>query len=437
MKKRKRSLQGGILLAAGLMMTMAFGQIAAYAEEETEPYTYTVRIFAGDYGTINGGSVQIADGLSGDDSVEIGSIQIAGGPYDRVKGVRESGKGDGDSIYVGSVPVGGRDRDYVVVYGVSGSTVKYTVEYVDAAGNPIPGYEPEEYYGNVGDKVIVPSKRIPGYFPDAENKTKAKNGLSEDAGSNVFTFVYQPNPEVPPEVTTVTETVNETVETTQTVETTVPVTAPAQAAPAAPAGTAGGTGNTAGTGGTAGGTGNTAGTGGTAGGTGNTAGTGGTAGSTGSPAAAGGISNPSSTNGTVGDAAGTAGTQETNSTAAQVANPNAGAPIAAEPAGGEPGAVNGQTALPATPEEVPEIVDIDEESVPMAGVSDDQKDGTAIESGESAADGQEEEGEPSEEDGNGSRNGMFGGIIIAVCAVVAAVIAVVLYRKRLMQQEEE
>jgi hypothetical protein len=75
------------------------------------------------------------------------------------------------------------DEDYVVAYGV-GSTIPYTVRYVDADGNAL---APDDiYWGTPGEIVLVPARHIDNYYPDALYRTTSA-GLKENT---VFTFQY-------------------------------------------------------------------------------------------------------------------------------------------------------------------------------------------------------------------------------------------------------
>ncbi|NEX02707.1 hypothetical protein SAMN04487829_2169 [Pseudobutyrivibrio sp. NOR37] len=78
------------------------------------------------------------------------------------------------------------DEDYVVAYGV-GSTIPYTVKYVDADGNAL---APDDiYWGTLGEIVLVPARHIDNYYPDALYRTTS-SGLKENT---VFTFQYTKN----------------------------------------------------------------------------------------------------------------------------------------------------------------------------------------------------------------------------------------------------
>ncbi len=144
-----------------------------------------MRIFAGAQGTIDGQEVVTYTGLNYGDRVtfDIGRVVLEDDSKYYVRGIRESGL-DNDTAAAPSIRVTG-DLDYVVAYGIPGSTVAYTVNYEDAAGGAL--HPSATYYGNVGDKPVVAFQYIEGYQPQAYNLTKT---LSANAADNVFTFVY-------------------------------------------------------------------------------------------------------------------------------------------------------------------------------------------------------------------------------------------------------
>ncbi len=149
-------------------------------------YTYTVRLYAGAQGTFADGSdVLVYDSLSYGDRINFSLNQVSlkeGSKY-YVKGIREAGH---DNSEVGPTSfLVTRDIDYVVAYGVLGSAVAYTANYVDGAGNRLA--ESETYYGNEGDKPVVAYIYIEGWQPQAYNLTKT---LTDKAEDNVFDFVY-------------------------------------------------------------------------------------------------------------------------------------------------------------------------------------------------------------------------------------------------------
>ena len=64
--------------------------------------------------------------------------------------------------------------------------VCFTVYYQDTKGKELA--DPQIFYGNEGDKLVVTSVDVSGYKPEVEKITKT---LSGDEEENVFTFVYQ------------------------------------------------------------------------------------------------------------------------------------------------------------------------------------------------------------------------------------------------------
>lgn len=155
---------------------------AAAAEE---PYTYTVRFFAGNQGTFDGESELVISGLNYGDRVTFRQdmVTLNDGSKYYVQGIRESGK-DNNTVSASAFRVTG-DMDYVVAYGIWGSSVAYTVNYQDEAGRALA--PSETHYGNVGDKPVIAYIYVDGYQPRAYNLTGT---LHENAAENVFTFVY-------------------------------------------------------------------------------------------------------------------------------------------------------------------------------------------------------------------------------------------------------
>lgn len=164
----------------------------------TDPYTYTVTVSTGNdlvfdatsdvfldkqYTLKDNNRVLEITGLSYGDYVNIfdavKTIDCSSTKYYE-KGVRFTGS---DDITVENFQVVG-DADYVVAYGVLSDPVEYTVQYVDQNGNKLAS--DGKYYGNAGDKIIVASRQIDGYLPDANNKAMTLSKEKE----NVFTFVY-------------------------------------------------------------------------------------------------------------------------------------------------------------------------------------------------------------------------------------------------------
>lgn len=173
-----------------------------------EPYSYTVKFYAGNHGSFagrehvnvdnsrSGSSYRIEEGQDvitirnlarGDrvnfDAAMAGAVTLAGDSKYYVKGIRQSGR-DNDTVGLSSFRVEG-DRDYVVAYGIRGDLTSYVVQYQDANGRTLA--DSHTYYGNVGDRPVVAFLYIEGYTPQAYNLTGTLSGNTAD---NVFTFVY-------------------------------------------------------------------------------------------------------------------------------------------------------------------------------------------------------------------------------------------------------
>ena len=206
-----------------------------------EEYTYTVRLYAGNQGTVTKGGVTVSSQSAGisskGDYLEISGLKYGDmvyiTPQDTVKvtderyyvrGIRRSGRDNSESesptFYVAS------DRDYVVAYGIKGDMAAYTVNYQDEEGNTL--MKSSTYYGNIGERQYVSSRYIEGYQPKSLNMVKT---LSANEAENVFTFQYvrvtteatqTPAETSTPPTTTNTSSSSTTTTTTNTGTTTTP-----------------------------------------------------------------------------------------------------------------------------------------------------------------------------------------------------------------------
>ena len=199
--KSRRTLSGrksrlALIMSLVLILMMVCGTVMTYAlTEETDQesnHKYTIRIFAGNVegAKIDGGDVVVYEKTE-TETFSFYQSSVTG--YDKTKyyvsGIREAGIDNYDPEnpqLTGNVKVDG-DKDYVVAYGVLGSSAQYTINYEDTAGNALA--PSETYYGNVGDRPVIAYLYIDGYFPNAYNLTRT---LQADNSQNVFTFIYQP-----------------------------------------------------------------------------------------------------------------------------------------------------------------------------------------------------------------------------------------------------
>ncbi len=185
----------GSLLILSLFFAMS-GRPVLAAEEE---YTYTVRLYAGNQGTLTGDGISVPAGAeirSGQDEIVIRGLkygdtvyitpQAAASAADEkyyVRGVRRSGR-DNSEATESSFRIAS-DRDYVIAYGIKGDMVAYTVNYLDADGNRL--LASDTYYGVVGERQYVSARYVDGYQPQALNLVKT---LSGNEAENVFDFQY-------------------------------------------------------------------------------------------------------------------------------------------------------------------------------------------------------------------------------------------------------
>lgn len=194
MRKMSKVFAGLAAMAAAVVLVMP-------VQAAPKPYTYTVRVFQGNRGTIAGasgadgavvydgaGAVTFDAGQVVDGADQNASVTVGGNKYEvtvtdpkyYAKGIRISGK---DSIIPSHSAID-EDADYVIAYGVLSDRVEYTVRYLDTNGNELAASR--TYFGNAGDKPIVAFLNIDGYVPNAYNITKTLV-KGED---NIFTFTY-------------------------------------------------------------------------------------------------------------------------------------------------------------------------------------------------------------------------------------------------------
>ena len=166
MRKGKRLFCAVLALCLMLVLTPA-----AFAD-----YGYTVRVFAGNQGTINGANSAVVTSFS------VADVTVNADTADKyyVRGIRESGHGTG-TIYT-ELPDIVRDQDYVVLYGLKDDAVTLTIRYQDDSGNTL--LPDREYYGNVGDKPQVKAAYVEGYTP------KHRYITGTLSGDTTWTFVY-------------------------------------------------------------------------------------------------------------------------------------------------------------------------------------------------------------------------------------------------------
>ena len=179
---------GAVLIAICMIAALALPALAADTNPD-EPYSYTVRIFPGDKGTIDGDVekkpivkvVEPGHTWNGSDFDYGRAVPDSDKYY--VRGIREAGR---DNNTINPSFTVNRDIDIVVAYGIKGSDVEYTIHYVElGSGKEL--LKPRTYHGNVGDKPAVAYLYVEDYVPQYENITGT---LDADAAKNEWTFYY-------------------------------------------------------------------------------------------------------------------------------------------------------------------------------------------------------------------------------------------------------
>ena len=106
-----------------VFLSLAYTQVCAYG--------YKVTLYTGNQGTINSQnemSINVSKGQMV--SLDLSQIELPQDSKYYVKGIRLSGHDSVDNLDPATFVVNG-DLDYVVVYGVKGNQVAYTIRYVD------------------------------------------------------------------------------------------------------------------------------------------------------------------------------------------------------------------------------------------------------------------------------------------------------------------
>ena len=162
-------------------------QAESSKEDASDTYTYTVRLFAGKKGTVNGQNVVTYEVEPGEELIIEWQklVQVTDERY-HATGFRESGKDNNTHDQWSNAFKVDRDMDFVVSYAIAGSDVPYTIHYVDEATKE-DIHEAVTYYGNAGDKPVAAYLYIDGYKP---NYTDLTEPLTE-GGANEWTFTYK------------------------------------------------------------------------------------------------------------------------------------------------------------------------------------------------------------------------------------------------------
>lgn len=159
-----------VAMSLSMMATMAAVPTVAMASED---YTYTVRVFSGNKGDVDGQemvSLEYHKGDAIDLTTDIG-IDVTDPAYYH-KGFREAGRDD--EFEYRSFDVN-RDLDLVVSYGMRTQMARLTVHFQEyQTGKPLAtedGSTEATYEFKIGDKPVVPFKYVEGYRPLYRNLT--------------------------------------------------------------------------------------------------------------------------------------------------------------------------------------------------------------------------------------------------------------------------
>lgn len=195
-KERRTLLMrvGAVLLAICMIAALALPALAADTSSD-DTYSYTVRIFPGDKGTVDGGKepiIRVVEPGYEWNSSDFDYGERAASDTDKyyVRGIREAGRDNNTTERFNDLIEPGftitRDIDIVVAYGIKGSDVTYKINYVEYGTNK-KLLEPRTYHGNIGDKPVVAYLYIDGYVPQYKNVT---GKLDADSKKNEWTFYY-------------------------------------------------------------------------------------------------------------------------------------------------------------------------------------------------------------------------------------------------------
>ena len=192
--KERRNLfmrVGAVLIVICMIAALALPALAADTSSDAT-YSYTVRIFPGDKGTIDGKKDPIVTVVepgyewSGSD-FDYGQRAASDTDKYYVRGIREAGRDNNTTNnLINPSFIVDRDIDLVVAYGVKGSDVTYKINYLEYGSNK-KLLEPQTYHGNIGDKPVVAYLYIDGYVPQYKNVTGT---LDADSAKNEWTFYY-------------------------------------------------------------------------------------------------------------------------------------------------------------------------------------------------------------------------------------------------------
>ena len=173
---RRAKTMTGIAMAIALMAAAALLGVPSHAV--AEEYGYTVRVFSGNKGSVNGEEVASFKVSKGEeiDLTEAVSVGIGDSAYYH-KGFREAGQDD--EFPYRAFPVE-HDIDLVVSYGMRAQMAKVTLHFREyGTGRPLvadDGSDSVTCECKVGDKPVIAFRHIEGYRPLYRNVTGTVTG---------------------------------------------------------------------------------------------------------------------------------------------------------------------------------------------------------------------------------------------------------------------
>lgn len=163
-----RKLASTLVLAIATVASLAGGTPAL-----ADDYSYTVRVFGGNMGTVDGSDVRVIECHKGDvvDLTQDVSVEVSDPAYYH-KGFRESGQDDELRYRVFTVD---RDIDIVASYGMSVDMVHVTLRFREyGTGKPLTddnGQSEVTYECKSGDTPVIAFRHVEGYRPLYRNVT--------------------------------------------------------------------------------------------------------------------------------------------------------------------------------------------------------------------------------------------------------------------------
>ncbi len=161
---------------------------AATCSAAGSDYTYKVHVYTGNAGQFKDGSREKTFTLKPGENmpeINLSDITVTDKKY-YARGFRIAGH-DNDEVtgFTGLNHQAGTDASYEVAYGIKGSLVSYTVNYIDSNGKKL--RSSDRYYGMPGDKPVVSYRYIDRY--EADHAYVAKT-LSKNEKDNVINLTY-------------------------------------------------------------------------------------------------------------------------------------------------------------------------------------------------------------------------------------------------------